>query len=237
MTLSWSNTNDWADSSGDLPRWTGLNDFGAQVVREMNRLGMMIDISHASDETFLDVIRLTRAPVIASHSSCRALCDHARNMSDEMIRALAANGGVIQINFYSRFVDQRFKDAALVGERAAADEVAALGARFLDRPNALFDAIWDVHGRVDATVERPPLSSVIAHIDHVVKLVGPDHVGLGSDFDGVTSLPLDLDDESRMPAITEALLARGYAEADVRKILGGNLLRVMEAVERVARGD
>jgi membrane dipeptidase len=235
MTLTWANTNDWADSSGDAPRWGGLNDFGVEVVREMNRLGMLVDVSHVSDEAFRDVMQASEAPVIASHSSCRALCDVKRDMTDEMIRALAGHGGVIQINFYSGFVDQRTADGSAAGEKAAADELSALGAKYLGDPLGLFRAQWKVFERIDRALPPPPLSVLADHIDHVVRLVGPDHVGLGSDFDGVTALPAGMEDESKLPALTAELVDRGYSPEDIRKILGGNLLRVMEEAERVAR--
>jgi len=234
LTLSWSNTNDWIDSSGDAARWGGVNDFGLEVVAEMNRLGMLVDISHVSDEAFWDVIRTTKAPVIASHSSCRQISDVKRNMSDAMIQALAGNGGVIQINFYAPFLDPEFATARQRAEEAAAAELSALGARFLNDPLGLFRAQWAIDKRDDGALPPPPLSRLVEHIDHVVRLVGSDHVGLGSDFDGATALPEGMEDESKLPALTAALLARGYSNVDVAKILGGNLLRVMAEAERVA---
>lgn len=234
MTLTWSNNTDWADSSGDVVQWGGLTDFGVSVVEEMNRIGMMIDISHVADSTFSDVMKTTRAPVIASHSSVRALSDHARNMSDEMIIALAKNGGVIQINFFPMFIDQEYHDAANQALLAAKPEFATLATEYLDDPIGLMGPQWELYRRIFSALERPPLSVLVDHIDHVVKLVGPDHVGLGSDFDGVSSLPIGMEHQGKLPALTEALVAKGYSEEDIRKILGGNLLRVMAEVEEVA---
>ena len=187
VTLTHSNTNSWADASTDAPRWNGLNDRGRELVREMNRLGVLVDLSHVSDATFADAIAVTEAPVIFSHSSNRALYDHARNVSDDMLRQLAANGGVIMINFYDVFL-----------------------------------------GDGGVTLE-----TVLDHIDHAVEVAGVDHVGLGSDFDGVPSLPAGLEDVTRLPWITYGLLKRGHSEDAVRKILGGNTLRVLETAERV----
>ena len=234
MTLTWSNNTDWADSSGDVVQWGGLTDFGVSVVEEMNRIGMMIDISHVADTTFSDVMKATRAPVIASHSSVRALNSHARNMSDEMIIALAKNGGVIQINFFPMFIDQEYHDAAYQAMFAAKPEFATLATEYLDDPVGLMGPQWEFYRKTMGPLERPPLSVLVDHIDHVVKLVGPDHVGLGSDFDGVPSLPIGMEHQGKLPALTAALVAKGYSEEDIRKILGGNLLRVMAEVERVA---
>src|ERR1700733_7946866 len=242
MTLSWSNTNEWADSSGDIndpkvQHHNGLTDFGKQVVLEMNRLGMMVDISHVADKTFWDAIAVTKAPVIASHSSARALTSHARNMTDDMLRAVAKNGGVIDVNFYSAFVDEAYRQAneAQAKDREAArkaytDKIRAEG----KTPNYLdldpIDREWA------AKIPRPPLSSVIDHIDHIAKIAGVDHVGLGSDFDGVSgATPQGIDSAADLPKITEALLDRGYSAPDIRKILGGNVLRVFGDAERVSR--
>jgi membrane dipeptidase len=230
MTLTHTNTNDWCDSSGDEPRWHGLNGFGRQVVREMNRIGMIIDVSHISDEAFYAVMETTSAPPIASHSSCRALCSHARNMTDDMIRALAAKGGVIQINFNSGFLDDDFNKAT----RERREKLTAEAERiFAGKPEALAKERERIsHAVADPA---PPLSKLIDHIDHAVKVAGADHVGLGSDFDGVPSVPAGMEDCTKLPSITYELLKRGYADADVVKILGGNTLRVMEAVEKESR--
>jgi membrane dipeptidase len=242
MTLTWSNTNEWGDSSGDLDdakveHHNGLTPFGKEVVQEMNRLGMMVDISHVSDKTFYDTLVISRAPVIASHSSARALNDHPRNMTDDMLRAVARNEGVVQVNFFSAFLDQKFLDAyrAQKPERDAA--IAAFEEKYKREHNVEsvpYSAEAALEKEWAAKIPRPPFSSLIDHIDHIAKIAGVDHVGLGSDFDGVTSLPQGLDSVADLPKITQALLDRGYTPAQVRKILGGNLLRVFRQVERVS---
>ncbi len=242
MTLSWSNTNEWADSSGDIndpkvEHHNGLTDFGKQVVLEMNRLGMMVDISHVSDKAFWDAIAVSKAPVIASHSSARALCDAPRNMTDDMLRAVAKNGGVVDVNFFSGFLDQKYWDAsrAQSKERDAAVQAALAQIRAEGKPVAYMD-----EDRIQrewlAKIPRPPFSVLIDHIDHIAKVAGVDHVGLGSDFNGVSgATPAGMDSAADLPKITQALLDRGYSSEDVRKILGGNLLRVFGDVERVSR--
>jgi membrane dipeptidase len=233
MTLTWNNGNEWAGSSIGVgeTRTGGLTDFGRQVVREMNRLGMLVDISHVSDSTFFDAVATSTAPVIASHSSSRALGGHARDMTDDMLRAVGKNGGVVNVNFYSAFLDPAFfaaKDA--IEKRMAADEKAAAA-----RPGADSSKLAAEYEKKTAdlvhALARPPLSVLIEHIDHVAKVAGLDHVGLGSDFDGVSGLlPADMLDVTYLPHIAQGLLDRGYADADVKKILGGNMLRVMEQV-------
>jgi membrane dipeptidase len=242
MTLTWSNTNEWGDSSGDIndpkvEHHNGLTPFGKEVVQEMNRLGMMVDVSHVSDKTFYDTLVISRAPVIASHSSSRALNDHPRNMTDDMLRAVARNDGVVQVNFFSAFIDQKFLDAykAQKAERDAA--IAAFEEKYKHEHNVAsvpYSAEAAPEKEWAAKIPRPPFSSLIDHIDHIAKIAGVDHVGLGSDFDGVTSLPEGLDSAADLPKITQALLDRGYTPAQVRKILGGNLLRVFRQVERVS---
>ena len=241
MTLTWSNTNEWADSSGDqhdtkVQHHDGLTQFGREVVREMNRLGMMVDVSHVSDKTFWDTLTITRAPVIASHSSARAVTDGARNMDDRMLRAVGQNGGVVMVNFFSAFIDENFRHAyaAQSKERAAAVQKAE------DEWKAAHpgqQVPYEVSDRVGkewaAKVPRPPLKSLIDHIDHIAKVAGIDHVGLGSDFDGISSLPEGIDSAADLPKITEELMKRGYTPQDVRKILGGNLLRVFREVEHM----
>jgi membrane dipeptidase len=241
MTLSWSNTNEWADSSGDIDdpkvqHHNGLTDFGKQVVAEMNRLGMMVDISHVADKTFWDAIATTKAPVIASHSSARALVDAPRNMTDEMLRAVAKNGGVVQVNFFNGFDDQNFWNALNTQRK---DQAAAVQ-KYVDEMKAQGKTISYVdEDRIErewmAKIPRPPLKVLIDHIDHIAKVAGVDHVGLGSDFDGVSgATPQGIDSAADLPKITQALLDRGYSADDIRKILGGNLLRVFGEVERIS---
>jgi len=241
MTLTWSNTNEWADSSGDIDdpkveHHNGLTDFGKQVVLEMNRIGMMVDISHVADKTFYDAVAVSKAPVIASHSSARALTNAPRNMTDDMLRAVAKNNGVVMVNFYSAFDDENFRKAAdaMAKERDAAMEafIAQHKAEGKPVPYAEYDRIereWM------AKIPRPPLKSLIDHIDHIAKVAGVDHVGLGSDFDGVSgATPAGIDSAADLPKITQALLDRGYSADDIHKILGGNLLRAFGEVEQVS---
>jgi membrane dipeptidase len=242
MTLTWSNTNEWADSSGDIndlkvQHHNGLTDFGKQVVLEMNRLGMIVDISHVADKTFWDTIATTKAPVIASHSSARALTNHARNMTEDMLRAVAQNGGVVQVNFYSGFVDENYRKAY---EAQKKDQEAAVKAFIEQRRAAGKSVSYSDYEPITrewaAKIPRPPLNSLIDHIDHIAKVAGVDHVGLGSDFDGVSgATPQGIDSAADLPKITQALLGRGYNEDDIRKILGGNTLRVFTEVERVSQ--
>ena len=242
MTLSWSNTNEWADSSGDInnpkiEHHNGLTDFGKEVVLEMNRLGMLVDISHVADKTFYDTIAVTKAPVIASHSSARALTNHPRNMTDDMLRAVAKNGGVVQVNFYNAFIDEDYRKAAegQAKDRDAAvkaydDQMKAAGKTVTYLDNDRIEREWA------AKIPRPPFKCLIDHIDHIAKVAGVDHVGLGSDFDGVSgATPQGIDSAADLPKITQALLDRGYSADDIRKILGGNLLRVFREAERVSR--
>jgi len=207
LTLTWNNGNDWAGSSVGLDSTStgGLTEFGREVVREMNRLGMLVDVSHVSESTFFDAVAASRQPVIASHSSARALNDHPRNLTDAQLLAVKRNGGVVNVNFFSRFIDPKVLRA--------------------------FEASQE-------PLPTTPLSVLIDHIDHVAKVAGVDHVGLGSDFDGVSALPEGMEDVTMLPKIAQALLDRGYSEGDVRKILGGNMVRVMEqALDRVVAPD
>lgn len=238
MTLTWANSNEWADSSGDLddatiPHHNGLTAFGHQVIAEMNRLGMMIDVSHASDKTFADVLATTRAPVIASHSAARALTNSPRNLTDDQLRALAANGGVCMVNFYAAFIDENYRQAVqniraerTVAHDALAAEYAACNEPIPFRLSNQIDR--DFAGRLT----RPPFESLIDHFDHVIRVAGIDHVGIGSDFDGISALPEGIDSAADLPKITAALLARGHCAADLHKILGGNLMRVFAEVQR-----
>lgn len=236
LTLTHSLNVEWADSSTDTPRHQGLSKFGERVVREMNRLGMIVDVSHVSDETFYDVLAQSRAPVIASHSSVRALCDSPRNLSDPMIRALAAKGGVIQINFHMSFLSQAFRDAINAdGQRLYkaidAEAVRRCGA---DQACQMIESDRQVREYVrDGKLPRVEWTEIVEHIDYAVKRVGSRHVGLGSDFDGAY-MPYGLEDASLLPKLTDALLRKGHSPDDIRNILGGNTLRVMEEVEAAA---
>jgi membrane dipeptidase len=209
MTLTWNNGTEWAGAAAGLngTRSGGLTERGREIVREMNRLGMLVDISHVSDSTFFDAVAISQYPVIASHSSARAINGHRRNMSDAQLRAMARNGGVVNVNFYSAFIDPAFL--------AKADSLAGNDAAIRALP-------------------RPTLATLLDHFEHIIRVAGIDHVGLGSDFDGVGGLlPQGMDDVTRLPLIAQGLLDRGYSEADVRKVLGGNMLRVMErAIDR-----
>jgi membrane dipeptidase len=249
MTLTWSNSNGWADSSGDIDDTTiphtreGLTEFGKDVVYEMNRLGMMVDISHVSDRTFFRTLIITRAPIIASHSAARALCDHPRNMTDDMLRAIAnsggpkSKGGVVQVNFFSGFISQAYRDAAKAQKPEVDKAVQELNDKYKAEGKEAPPAEIDQLQRQFADrIPRPPLSMLIDHIDHIAKVAGIDHVGLGSDFDGVSGqLPQGLDSPADLPKITAALMERGYSAEDCRKILGGNLLRVFREVEQVSK--
>jgi membrane dipeptidase len=236
MTLTHSGNDEWADSSTDKAVHNGLTDFGKEVIREMNRLGVMVDISHVSDKTFYDVLETSKAPVFASHSSCRAICDAARNMTDQMIKDLAAKGGVIQINYHIGFLSQEFRDA----EKAKPELEKEIQVE-INRRCGGHEACQLVEGDrvvreyvVAGKLPRVEYTKIIEHIDHAVKLAGAEHVGLGSDFDGAM-MPFGMEDASKLPKITEALLQKGYSEGDVRKILGENTLRVMTEIERVSR--
>jgi membrane dipeptidase len=233
MTLTHTNTNNWADSSGDEAKHNGLTPFGKQVVLEMNRLGMLVDISHVSDKTFFDAVEVSKAPIIASHSSSRALASHARNMTDEMLVALAKNGGVAMVNFYPVFLSDDVAKASKEREERLKPDIAALkakdpsegveyqeGVKKLMAANPLPKVSWTV---------------IVDHIDHMVKVAGIDHVGIGSDFDGIPDVPQGMEDVSKLPAIREELKRRGYNEGDVRKIMGENFMRVFAEVEKVAK--
>lgn len=234
MTLTWNNSTDWASSAADetnlnFTSHKGLNDFGKQVVKRMNELGMMIDVSHVGEQTFWDVINTSTKPIIASHSSVYNLMAHRRNLKDEQIKAIAKNGGVVQINFYPLFIDSTAE--------AKLDKFLAVHATEYETMMKSGMTDWIAGGllclKYSSEVEaiRPPLSVLIDHIEYVVKLVGVDYVGLGSDFDGIEFTPKGLDDVSCYPLITKALLEKGYSKKDIKKILGGNLLSVLNANE------
>jgi membrane dipeptidase len=241
MTLTWSNTNQIGDSSGDITdpkieHHNGLTPFGRQVVTEMNRMGMMVDISHVADTTFYQAIELSRAPVIASHSSSRALTNAPRNMTDDMLRTLAKNNGVAQVNFFCAFVSQKYFDE---GKKLAAEkdpDYMKVQELFI-KPQTPETAqeLAAAKARLATKLPRPPFSDLIDHIDHMVKVAGVDHVGLGSDFDGIDCSPQGLDSAADLPKISQALAQRGYSASDLDKILGGNLLRVFGDVEKVSK--
>jgi membrane dipeptidase len=233
MTLTWNNSTSWASSAADerakknLGRAYGLTEFGKAIVKRMNELGMMVDISHVGEQTFYDAISISTKPVIASHSCTYALCPVPRNMTDNQIKAVGKNGGVIHLNFYSGFVDSTFKqknDAFLKKHEAEKNEL-------LKNNPSDFYANLVLHEKYKDEIDgvRPPLSLLIDHLDHIVKLIGVDHVGLGSDFDGINSSPRELNDVTDMPLITEELVKRGYSKKDILKILGGNFIRVFKA--------
>ena len=234
MSPAWSVSTSWAGSSGDaIGESRGLNDFGKQVVREMNRLGMMVDVSHVSDKTFWDIVSTSTKPVIATHSGCRAITNVPRNLTDDMIVALAKTGGVVNVIFYPEHIEPGWSEkkkqidaeiAPLV-ERASAEERGTAAQKKLARDRV----------RAQEYLKRLPpvsVSRIVDHIDHIVKLVGIDHVGIGSDFDGVQAVPADMKSVADLPNLTKELLKRGYPEADIDKILGGNMLRVMEEVQQ-----
>lgn len=225
VTLTHSNTTDWADASTDQPKWNGLNELGEKMIGEMNRIGVIVDISHVSDDTFWDVIRVSKAPVIASHSSARAIANIQRNMSDEMIKALAERGGVIMLNFGSGFLNTQWGNRTHIILEQIRDKYHA--------DFAMWDKLWK---QLNDKNPLPPatLDDLIAHIEHVIKIAGADHVGLGSDFDGVSELPVGMENVTKLPWITYELLRRGYSEEDIANVLGGNILRVFSEVERVS---
>jgi membrane dipeptidase len=240
MTLTHSNTNNWADSSGDMDNpkvqhHNGLTDFGKDVVREMNRLGMMVDISHVADKTFWDALEVSKAPLMASHSSCRALANVPRNMTDDMIVALAKKGGVVQINFSCDFLSQRYADAAKPFVEQRRKMMEDLRSKYKDDPAGLRAEMKKLLAENPSNIPPATLQDVVDHIDHIVKIAGPDAVGIGSDFDGVSCVPEGLNDVSKYPNLTRALLEKGYSAENIRKIYGGNILRVMRATEQVAK--
>jgi len=233
ITLTHADNNDICDSStAKEPRWNGLSDFGKKVVREMNRLGMIVDVSHISDKAFWDVLKISKAPVIASHSSVRSLCNVPRNLSDEMIKALAKKGGVIQINFYSGFLDDEYNRKSREIREKLRPQIEKLREKYKDDQTAYWNAMRELWKKYAPS--PPKIETLIDHIDYVVKLVGVDHVGLGSDYDGASSYPQGLENVSGLPLITYHLLKRGYKEEEIKKILGGNFLRVFREVINVA---
>ena len=236
ITLTHSGNDEWADSSTDKAVHNGLTDFGREVVREMNRLGVMVDISHVSDKTFYDALETSKAPLIASHSSCRAICDAPRNMTDQMMKDLAAKGGVVQINYHVGFLSQEFRDAEKANPELNKTISAEVMKRCADNEGCqLIEGDRITREYVEqGKLPRVEFSKIIEHIDHAVKVAGIDHVGLGSDFDGA-NMPYGMEDAAKLPKITEALLQKGYAEGDVKKILGENTLSVMTDVQLISR--
>jgi membrane dipeptidase len=235
LTLTHFQNNNWADSSTDKPAHNGLTDFGRQVVRELNRQGMMVDVSHVSDKTFYDALAASRAPLIASHSSCRALCDVPRNMTDDMIKALAAKGGVIQINYHVGFLSSEFSAAAASSPELKSRMQEANVRCGEDEACQTIETDKVIRAMVaEGKLPRVDWKLIVDHIDHVVKLVGAEHVGLGSDFDGA-DMPFGMEDASDLPKITEELMRRGYTDSQIQDILGENTLRIMEQVEKISR--
>ena len=235
MTLTWNNTNNWADAGRGEKKHGGLSEFGVEVVREMNRLGMLVDVSHVSDETMSDALDVSKAPIIASHSSARAVSNVSRNIPDDLLKRIAKNGGVVCVNFYSFFVDEKTvgpqsdaRDKRLKAQQDAIDE------KYKNDPERRAEE----SDKLEQANPLPPLpiSKLIDHIDHIVKVAGIDHVGIGADFDGANDMPEGAKDVSMLPNITYELLKRGYSETDIRKVLGGNVLRAFAEAERVSRG-
>jgi membrane dipeptidase len=240
MSLTWSNTNNWADSSGDIDdpnaqHHNGLTPFGKQVVAEMNRLGIMVDVSHVSDKTFWDVIAATRAPIIASHSSARVLTNAPRNLTDEMLLAMKKNSGVVMINFFPAFIDEQWRQAwnAQRPERKKAQDAMEADYKSKGLP-VPYLASHTIDREFAAKIGRAPFNSLIDHFDHIIKVAGIDHVGIGTDFDGIPVPPDGIDSAADLPKITAALMARGYTADYLKKLLGGNLLRVFRDVQAAA---
>jgi membrane dipeptidase len=235
MTLTHSNTNNWADSSGDTNKpHNGLTPFGKDVVREMNRLGMIVDISHVSDKTFWDALETSKAPIFASHSSARAIAEVPRNMTDEMIIALAKKGGVIQINFSCGFLNQKAGAAEAAQSARMAPMLAALREKYKNNPDELEKAMEAARAAAGPPSPRATIADVVKHINHVADIAGVDVIGLGSDFDGIGCAPEGLDSVDKWPNLTRALLEEGYTQNDIIKIYGENTMRVMTQVEKVA---
>lgn len=248
MTITWANSNGWADSSGDIDDQQvqhtedGLTRFGVQVVEEMNRLGMMVDVSHVADRTLFRILEVSRAPVFASHSAARALTNSPRNLTDEMLRAIArsgssgSQGGIVMVNFYSAFISEQWRQAWQAFRPEIEAEREEEEARWRAEGKAISYAATVARDRQwAAKIPRPPLAALIDHIDHIATITGVDHVGLGSDFDGMPALPEGLDSAADLPKITAELMERGYSAEDCRKILGGNFLRFFREVEQKSR--
>ena len=232
MTLTWNNTNNWADGVLGEPRHGGLNHFGKEVVREMNRLGMLVDISHVAPTTFWDAIATTTKPVIASHSSAKAICAAPRNLDDDQIKAVANNGGVIGVNYEITFVGESYRVAKNAVDDEKAEEIKRAEKDHPAGSDGLSNSLRDIDERYDekvAELSKPHYTEIVDHIDHMVSVAGIEHVGLGSDFDGAT-MPEGMEDCTKVPLITDALISRGYSAGDIRKVLGENFMRVMGEV-------
>lgn len=235
LTLTWNNSTSWASSAADETKGSGfngkkgLNDFGKQVVRRMNNLGMLVDLSHVGEQTFWDAIATSTKPVLVSHSCAAALCPHPRNLNDEQIKAIGKNGGVIHVNFFSEFLDSAYTSrikAFIAKHDLEIKELNDKGVKGMDLRKTIFQRYPEESKNIE-----PPIDALLNHIDHIVKLAGVDHVGLGSDYDGISSAPIGLHDVSTYPLITKGLLERGYSKKGIAKILGGNFIRVWEANE------
>jgi membrane dipeptidase len=235
MTLTHFTNTPWADSSGEPPRSHGLTDEGRAIVHEMNRLGMMVDVSHVSDETFFDALEASEAPIIASHSSVRKFSEHPRNLSDEMLRALAEGGGVVHINYYNAYLDEDYRLKSADAEDLDEKE-AAINEKYASDPKRLAEEVRKINAERIARFGRVSFERLLDHFDHAIQVAGVDHVGLGSDFDGVGDLlPEGMEDVSKIPNLVRGLMERGYSDEDIEKVLGRNTLRVMREVEAVAR--
>ena len=232
MTLTHNVTHDWADAHRDTPKNNGLSDFGKEVVREMNRLGIFVDISHVSEKVMNDVLDITTAPVIASHSNARAINDHTRNVSDAVLKRVAKNGGVIMINFYPSFLDARTNKEENERSARLKPQIDALREKYKDNPDAYFDAERKLFA--ENPIYVAPYTRIVDHIDHIKQVAGIDHVGIGSDYDGVPFLPAGMNGVEDLVLVTYEMLRRGYSDADVRKVLGENMLRAMSQMEKVA---
>lgn len=236
MTLTWNNSTGWASSAMDESKLKndpsaklGLNEFGKQVVQRMNQLGMMVDLSHVGEKTFWDAIQTTTKPVLVSHSNAYTLCPVFRNLKDEQIDAVGKNGGVIQLNFYSAFIDSSFKNREKLFLQNKQSEIKELITKGMQKEYA--QALVVDKYKEESLAIQPPMSMLLDHLDYIVKRIGVEHVGMGSDFDGISASPRELTDVTTYPLITKALLEKGYSKKDVTKIMGGNLLRVMKAQE------
>ena len=235
MTLAHFRTNNWADSMTDTARHNGIAPFGKELIREMNRIGMLLDVSHISDKAVLDAVEFSRAPVIASHSSVKAIAPIPRNMPDDIIKAVARRGGVVCINFHAGYLNEAAHDVYIKNRPARDAEIKALLEREKDNPKR-WEMVRAIQKRYFDKMPKVPVKELLRHIDHVAKTAGPDHVGLGSDFDGISGMvPVGMEDVSKYPVIVRGLMEMGYSDTDIRKIMGGNLLRVLKAVEAVAK--